>query len=344
MKFRIVPSIASIVLSFLALAVSACAYSPFAAETTSSLNVTVSGDKWVDTGMNVQAGDKLHITATGTVTMGNNAGITANGAARGWVDTLRALMVPSAGRGALVGRVGDSNAATPFFIGANGTVLAPISGRLYLAINTDSLQTSGWQVRSSHRSHRFEYAYGEWRGGGPEQLQLPAAVCGVGCEAALSRDDRANGGNQGDLVNFVLVGTQAQVTSALKAAGWIAADKTDKEAVVSALLATLQKNVYVSVPMSILYLFGRPQDFGYERAEAVMVAAQRNHFRIWQTPFAGPQNQVLWAGAGTHDVGIEPDQRSEDASRTRSIRMWITSATSSARRCSRRERWRRCRT
>ena len=65
MKFRIVPSIASIVLSFLALAVSACAYSPFAAETTSSLNVTVSGDKWVDTGMDVQAGDKLHITATG---------------------------------------------------------------------------------------------------------------------------------------------------------------------------------------------------------------------------------------------------------------------------------------
>jgi hypothetical protein len=124
--------------------------------------------------------------------------------------------------------------------------------------------------------------------------------------------DQAQGGHPGDLVNFVIVGTQEQVTSALKASAWIAADKTNKDAVVSALLATLQKNVYVSVPMSILYLFGRPQDFGYERAEAVMVAAQRNHFRIWQAPFAGPQNQVLWVGAGTHDVGIEPDQRSPD--------------------------------
>jgi hypothetical protein len=78
-------------------------------------------------------------------------------------------------------------------------------------------------------------------------------------------------------------------------------------------MATLQKNVYVAVPMSILYLFGRPQDFGYERAEAVMVATQRNHFRIWQAPFAGPQNRPLWAGAGTHDVGIERDQRSANA-------------------------------
>ncbi len=71
-----------------------------------SLDVTVSGSpQWTHTGMDVQAGDKLHITAKGTVTMGNNTGVTADGAQRGWVDTLRALMVPSAGRGALVGRV-----------------------------------------------------------------------------------------------------------------------------------------------------------------------------------------------------------------------------------------------
>ena len=57
-----------------------------------SLNVTVTGGKdWVDTGMEVQTGDKLHITAKGTVNMGNNSGITPEGAARGWTDTLRAL-------------------------------------------------------------------------------------------------------------------------------------------------------------------------------------------------------------------------------------------------------------
>jgi hypothetical protein len=68
----------------------------------------------------------------------------------------------------------------------------------------------------------------------------------------------------------------------------------------------------MTVPMSILYLFGRPQDFGYERTEPVMVAAQRNHFRIWNAPWSTPQ-QTIWAGAGTHDVGIERDQRSANA-------------------------------
>ncbi len=114
---------------------------PAAASASSSANVTIAGDKtWIDTGMDVNAGDKLHITATGTVTMGNNTGVTPNGVQRGWVDTLRPLTLPSAGRGALVGRVGTSDAATPFLVGADGTVLVPFSGRLYLGINQDMTQ------------------------------------------------------------------------------------------------------------------------------------------------------------------------------------------------------------
>jgi|SRR5579863_7355313 len=276
---------------------------------TSSANVTVNGGKdWTDSGMDVQPGDTLKITAKGTVNMGNNQGITADGATRGWTDTLRALMVPSAGRGALIGRIGTSEAATPFFIGANGSVNVPIAGRLYLAINADSMQmadgkyqvhierTAGSAAPVAQSKYDFQPLFAELN------AKLPSRVT-----------DQPEGGNPGDLVNFVIVGTEDQVTSALKGAGWIAADKTDKEAVLSALVATLQKNVYTAVPMSILYLFGRAQDFGYERAEAVMVATQRNHFRIWKAPFNGPQGQTLWAGAGTHDVGIEKDDRRPNA-------------------------------
>ncbi len=289
---------------------------PFATNpaNSTSLSVTVSGSqKWVDTGMDVQAGDKLHITATGTVNMGNNSGVTANGAARGWVDTLRALMVPSAGRGALVGRVGNSDAATPFFIGADGTVQAPVAGRLYLGINQDSMQTPD----GKYQVHIDRIATGTATASGVAASQsnydFKPLFAELDAKLPYRVSDQAQGGNPGDLVNFVIVGTQQQVTDALKAAAWIPADKTNKDAVVSALLATLQKNVYVSVPMSMLYLFGRPQDFGYQRAEAVMVAAQRHHFRIWNAPFSTPQNQTIWVGAGTHDVGIERDQRSANA-------------------------------
>jgi len=287
----------------------------FAADANSkSANVTVGANpQWVDTGMDVQAGDKLHITSTGTVTMGNNTGVTADGAQRGWTDTLRALPVASAGRGALVGRIGNSDAATPFFIGADGTVQAPIAGRLYLAINADSTQTPQGEFKV-HIDHTASSAATESGAAASQnKYDFPPLFAELNSKLPYRVTDQPNGGNEGDLINFVLVGTQDQVTSAFKAAGWVVADKTDKDAVVSALMATLQKNVYVSVPMSILYLFGRAQDFGYERAEAVMVANQRNHFRIWQAPFKTPQNQTLWAGAGTHDIGIERDDRSKNA-------------------------------
>src|SRR5271157_642109 len=281
-------------------------YSAAAAATSS--NVTISGSpKWVDTKMDVNAGDKLHITAKGTVSMGKDTGITPAGAQRGWVDTLRPLMVPSAGRGALVGRVGNSDTATPFVVGADGTVTVPVAGRLYLGINQDATQapdgkyevhidrTPASAAAAPKSNYDFKPLFAQL------DTKLPYRV-----------SDKPEGGNPGDLVNFVIVGSQEQVTNALKTAGWLQADKNNKDAVVSALMATLQKNSYMTVPMSILYLFGRPQDFGYERTDPVLVAAQRHHFRIWNSPLSTPQ-QTIWVGSGTHDIGIEKDQRSANA-------------------------------
>jgi len=114
--------------------------------------------------------------------------------------------------------------------------------------------------------------------------------------------------NQGDMVNFVLVGSQQQVQSALEAANWHVADTDNKEAVMKAVLETYQKKDYLAMPMSQLYLFGRKQDFGYELAAAYSVVASRHHFRIWKAPSAW-NGQALWAGAGTHDIGFEKDQR-----------------------------------
>ncbi len=114
--------------------------------------------------------------------------------------------------------------------------------------------------------------------------------------------------NQGDMVNFVLVGSEQQVKDALDAAGWRIADTDNKEAVLKAVLETYQKKDYLQMPMSTLYLFGRKQDFGYELAQAYSVVASRHHFRIWKAPVTW-NGQTMWAGAGTHDIGFEKDQR-----------------------------------
>jgi LssY C-terminus len=114
--------------------------------------------------------------------------------------------------------------------------------------------------------------------------------------------------NQGDMVNFVIVGNLQKVQEALTAADWHPADRDVKESVLKAALETYEKKAYLAMPMSELYLFGRVQDYGYEQAEPYAVVASRHHFRIWKAPFQW-NGQDLWVGAGTHDIGFEKDQR-----------------------------------
>ena len=114
--------------------------------------------------------------------------------------------------------------------------------------------------------------------------------------------------NQGDMVNFVMVGSLQQVQDALTSADWHVADRQVNESVVKAVMQTYEKKAYLTMPMSELYLFGRVQDYGYEQAQVYAVVASRHHFRIWKAPFQWDGKDV-WVGAGTHDIGFEKDQR-----------------------------------
>jgi hypothetical protein len=114
--------------------------------------------------------------------------------------------------------------------------------------------------------------------------------------------------NLGDMVNFVIVGSQKDVQAALDAATWHIADTNNQGAVLNAITQTYDKKDYLAMPMSTLYLFGRKQDFGYEMAEPIAMVASRHHFRIWKAPFTWDGHDV-WVGAGTHDIGFAKDKR-----------------------------------
>jgi LssY C-terminus len=77
---------------------------------------------------------------------------------------------------------------------------------------------------------------------------------------------------------------------------------------VHGLIATLSHDAYTEMPMSTLYLFGRPQDLSFARAAPLEVAAIRHHLRVWQTTET-VGGQPLWVGSATHDNGFERDQR-----------------------------------
>ncbi|HKV27101.1 MAG TPA: LssY C-terminal domain-containing protein [Candidatus Acidoferrales bacterium] len=125
---------------------------------------------------------------------------------------------------------------------------------------------------------------------------------------ALPRRVKSKSGAAGDMINLLVIGSKEQIADAFKAAGWIQPDKTTQDAIVHAIQETMAHKAYAEMPMSQLYLFGRAQDFGFVDGMPIQVVAERNHFRMWRAPWLDSEGHTVWAGAGTHDVGLEKDQ------------------------------------
>jgi hypothetical protein len=257
-------------------------------------------DGWVDSGIDLKAGDSVKFSATGQLQYTNARQANGpEGLPRGYSDLIRVMQLNSAGRGALIGRIGSGEANRPFLIGPQLTSTAPIAGRLFVAINQSS------QDRATG-SYHVMIARTAGTAKAPANVSVPPFP-----QSRIDQIPRRvtdPSGTPGDRVNFVLIGSQEQVQAALKAAGWVVVDRTNKEAVMSGILSSLSMESYVTMPMSILMLFGRAQDFGYAQADPLKVVASRHHFRLWKAPFT-LQGQTVWAGAGMHDVGFDRDQR-----------------------------------
>jgi hypothetical protein len=125
--------------------------------------------------------------------------------------------------------------------------------------------------------------------------------------AQLPQRVTSKSGKPGDMVNFLLIGSRAQVQKALEAADWQPVDPNVQDAITHALQDVLQHRAYSQMPMSQLYLFGRPQDMGYAQGIPLEVMQNRDHFRLWQAPWLTADGQTVWVGAGTHDTGFERD-------------------------------------
>jgi hypothetical protein len=111
-------------------------------------------------------------------------------------------------------------------------------------------------------------------------------------------------GNEGDMVNIVILASQEKLENAFQQASWIQVDQSKKEAT---LHMVKERRSYREMPMSNLFLFGRSQDYGYAIAESMV--ARRHHLRIWKTDYE-IDGCPVWVGAGTHDIGLEKNERS----------------------------------
>ena len=270
-----------------------------------SKSFTLDGNKvWIDTGISLEPGQRISVTAEGTLRYSDAKEDNGpEGLTRNFKDLIRILPFNDAGRGALIGRIGDADIAQAFLLGAHKEVVAPIKGELALGINQSDNDTGD----GSYTVKLQVFAYdGKALQVAREVKSLPGIDDALFAQIPRRISDKD--GNPGDMVNFLILGDEDQMKKVFTSAGWVHVDSNVKTTILAGALASLQKESYLTMPMSILYLFDRPQDYGWAHAEPLKVVESRNHLRIWKAPFTA-HGQTLWVGAATHDIGFERDQR-----------------------------------
>ena len=128
-------------------------------------------------------------------------------------------------------------------------------------------------------------------------------------------------GFPGDPVNLVLIGEFSRLRAAFVTAGWTEADPLNLRSSWRMVVTFVLNRPYPTAPFSTLFLFGRGQDVGFQKA-IDMSPRKRHHVRFWalslersDEPLNNPEfwlnadrppigEAALWVGAATRDTGL----------------------------------------
>ena len=102
-----------------------------------------------------------------------------------------------------------------------------------------------------------------------------------------------------DLLNLVFLGSEDEVRSAFREAGWNNADLSDRHSMLKSLYALLNKSGYAKQPMTTFLLNGKPEDMNWQKS--LNSYDRRDHLRIWQWTPEGSTDSV-WVSSSTHDT------------------------------------------
>ena len=123
-------------------------------------------------------------------------------------------------------------------------------------------------------------------------------------------------GLPGDPVNLVLIGELGKLRAAFLAAGWTEAEPLNLRSSWQMVVAFVFNRPYPAAPFSTLFLFGRGQDVGFQKA-IDSSPRKRHHVRFWALSMEQGEETLeqpefwlnidrppidepaLWVGAGT---------------------------------------------
>ncbi len=112
-------------------------------------------------------------------------------------------------------------------------------------------------------------------------------------------------GHPGDPINVALIGSEIDLQSIMKAAGWYPADQLGLRSDLRIAADSVIARPYDEAPVSNLYLWGRKEDLAFEQPVGDD-PRKRHHVRFWKSAKDDDQGRPLWAGSATYDrrVGL----------------------------------------
>lgn len=143
-----------------------------------------------------------------------------------------------------------------------------------------------------------------------ESLYTDEDIINIEDEEALRRMLEAlpcctanTGGNQfGDPLNLVLIGEVTDILPALIRRNWHPAETTWSKAIIRTIKSFLKGERYRYSPISPLYVYGRRQDIGWQKARGTI--NERNHMRFWLSPIRFRGHKV-YVGQISRDIGVK---------------------------------------
>lgn len=189
-----------------------------------------------------------------------------------------------------------------------------VSGFVYTNL-TRGIKLINVELMGPRHVLRFDFAR-EQPGGGfdyqtldPGRLYPPERQRRVGLDALgaeLSKlpccTTNAQGSEQGDPLNLVMVGSEHEVLVALVRAGWDFTETINAASISHMVSVFAFGGTYRNSPVSALHFDRRPQDFAMQRARASL--SQRNHLRLWLTPLQ-VEGAPVWIGQISRDIGVK---------------------------------------
>ena len=110
------------------------------------------------------------------------------------------------------------------------------------------------------------------------------------------------GSGKSDPLNLIVIGSEEAIWPAFITRGWDEAEVIYGASLGKTIASSLLGRRYRYSPMSALYLYGRPQDVGLQKARQTVV--ERNHLRLWLSPLRY-KGMAVYVGQISRDIGVK---------------------------------------